>query len=202
MDQREVVRTGYEEMAGAYASRRSDDGRERALVERLGDTLSPGSRVLDAGCGPGTPGLDALAARHEVVGLDIAREPLRLVRRSVGVAGLTRGDLATLPFEAGSFDALVSLHAVIHVPADEHGAVFREFHRVLRPGGRLLVALGDDEWRGENDDWLDTGTRMAWSFHGRNHNRELLDDAGFTVEAVEAVADEFGGTFAFFRARA
>jgi hypothetical protein len=43
---------------------------------------------------------------------------------------------------------------------------------------------------------------MAWSFHGRERNHELLTEAGFTITDVEAVDDELGGAFAFFRARA
>ncbi|GGN85635.1 class I SAM-dependent methyltransferase [Haloarcula pellucida] len=202
MNQRDVVREGYDEIAATYAAERDGAGRERALVERLASTLGDGSLVLDAGCGAGTPATEVLAERHDVPGLDISREQLRTARERVSSAGLVQGDLAHLPFGDGTFDAVVSYHAVIHVPREEHAAVFAEFERVLRPGGHLLVAVGAEAWAGENDDWLDTGERMAWSFHGADRNRELLTDAGFEITTVEEVPDELGGTFAIVRGRA
>jgi len=56
---------------------------------------------------------------------------------------------------------------VIHVPKEEHSTVISEFHRVLRPGGELLVSMGAIEgWEGRNDGWLDTDTAMEWSYYG------------------------------------
>ncbi|KZX48209.1 class I SAM-dependent methyltransferase [Haloarcula sp. K1] len=201
MDQRDVVREGYDEIASTYAEKRDGNGRERALVESLAAALPDGSRVLDAGCGAGTPAMEVLADQHDTIGLDISAEQLRTARDTVDSDGLVRGDLATLPFADDTFGAVVSYHAVIHVPKDEHATVFSEFERVLRPGGQLLAALGDDPWEGTNDDWLDTGTAMAWSFHGRERSADLLTEAGFRVESVEPVDDELGGTFAIFRAQ-
>lgn len=202
MDQRDVVRSGYDEIASTYADRRAGEGRERDLVEEISADLDAGSLVLDAGCGAGTPATAVLGETHDVVGLDISTEQLGLALATVPEASVVQGDLAALPFAADTFDAVVSYHAVIHVPKEEHASVFAEFRRVLEPGGRLLAALGDDPWEGTNDDWLDTGESMAWSFHGRERNRDLLTEAGFEVDAVDPVEDELGGTFAIFRARA
>ncbi|RLN01471.1 class I SAM-dependent methyltransferase [Haloarcula sp. Atlit-7R] len=202
MNRRDIVREGYDDIAATYATERDGEGRERDLVASLADRLPAESRVLDAGCGAGTLAMDSLAAEHTVTGLDISREQLRTARERVPGPRLCQGDLAALPFPADTFDAVVSLHAVIHVPRAEHAAVFAEFERVLEPGGRLLAALGDEQWAGTNENWLGTDTEMAWSFYGRSRNRELLTEAGFSVTGVETVDDELGGVFAFFRARA
>jgi len=202
MDQRDVVREGYDAIAKTYAEEHRGDGREREIAEKLAASLPDGSRVLDAGCGAGRPATETLAAAHDVVGLDISREQLRMARDRVPDADLTMGDLATLPFADDSFDALVSYHAIIHVPKAEHGDVLSEFQRVLRPGGRLVVTMGTAEFEDENDDWLDTGERMAWSFYGPEKNRELVAEAGFEIGQIEEVDDELGGSFEFFRARA
>ncbi|WP_367176036.1 class I SAM-dependent methyltransferase [Haloarcula rubripromontorii] len=202
MTRRDIVREGYDDIAATYAAERDGEGRERDLVARLADRLPAESRILDAGCGAGTPAMDVLATDHTVTGLDLSREQLRTARERVPGPRLCQGDLAALPFPEDTFDAVVSLHAVIHVPRAEHAAVFAEFERVLEPGGRLLAALGDDQWEGTNENWLGTDTEMAWSFHGRERNRELLTEAGFSITGVETVDDELGGVFAFFEARA
>lgn len=202
MDQRDIVREGYDAIAETYAEERRGEGREREIAEALADSLPAGSRVLDAGCGAGRPATETLTVTHDVVGLDISREQLSVTRERVPNAALALGDLANLPFPDDCFDALVSYHAIIHVPKEEHSAVLSEFQRVLRPGGRLVVTMGTAPFEDENDDWLDTGETMAWSFYGPEKNRELVEEAGFEIESVEAVDDELGGTFAFFRARA
>jgi len=197
------VRAGYDAIAETYLSSRDTEGPERDLVERFATTLSGDSRVLDAGCGAGVPATAALAAEHEVVGLDAACEQLALAREHVPGAGLVQSDLSRLPFAAETFGGLVSLHAVIHVPRETHGAVFREFRRVLRPGGRLLVTVGTTAWEGRNPDWLDTGTEMFWSFHGRERSLELLREAGFAVGHETTFGDDLGGgEWLFVRARA
>lgn len=196
------MRAGYDAIAETYLSNRDDAGRDRELVAAFAADLPDGSRVLDAGCGAGVPAAATLASAHDVVGLDAAGEQVALARERVPATRFVQGDLARLPFVAGTFDGLVSLHAVIHVPREAHGAVFREFHRVLQPGGRLLVTTGVEPWEWRNPDWLETGTEMVWSFHGRERSLDLLGDAGFTVENERVVGDELGGgEWLYVRAR-
>ena len=185
IEQRDVVRGGYEEIATAY-----DEYRETETPPALDDgigadcfaSLADGSRVLDAGCGAGRPVLERLDRAHESVGLDIATSQLELAREHVPAADLVLGDLARLPFGDDAFDALCSFYAIIHVPKEEHERVLSEFHRVLRPGGDLLVSMGAIEgWEGRNDDWLDTGTAMEWSYFGPAKSREIVETAGFEI---------------------
>ncbi|WP_338035777.1 class I SAM-dependent methyltransferase [Halomicrobium salinisoli] len=200
--ERHVIREGYDEIAEAYDERRRAEGPERDLAEAFAADLPDGSRVLDAGCGAGRPVLETLAREHDVVGLDISTGQLRIARERAPDERFAQGDLANLPVRDDAVDGVASFHAVIHVPKDEHADVLSEFHRVLRPGGDLLVVMGDDAWEGRNDDWLDAGAAMEWSFFGRDRNRDLLAGAGFDVVDERVLDDELGGQFAFFRARA
>lgn len=202
MGPRRTVREGYDEIADVYAERRSLTGRGRRLAAELGRDLPPGSLVLDAGCGSGGPATRALAPDHELVGLDASRGSLdRLGETEPGVRPV-QGDLTALPFADGSFDGLVSFHAVIHVPRERHADVFAEFERVLRRGGEALLVVGSSAWEGRNPDWLDTGVEMFWSFYGRETNLRLLREAGFSVGEETLVNDELGGEFLFVRVQA
>jgi len=186
---RAAVWTAYDDIAGAYADRR-EVGPEATLAERLGERLDAGARLLDAGCGEGTPGL----AGHgfERIGLDAAAEQCR--RATAAMPGrVLRGDLAALPLAADSVDAVVSLYALIHVPSGDHPAVYREFARVLSPGGRLVVSVGESPWQGRNEDWLDTGTEMRWDMPGVDEATEGLADAGFAVREHHAPDEDLGG---------
>lgn len=115
--------------------------------ETVGSFLSelpPSSRVLDAGCGNGRHSLLIPKAGHDVVGLDVSRKLLGIARAKVASpkAGWVEGAIEALPFKESSFDAVTALAVLHHVRGHrERVAVLREFVRVLRPGGRVLVSV-------------------------------------------------------------
>jgi SAM-dependent methyltransferase len=103
----------------------------------------PGALILDAGCGHGRHAVPLAAAGHNVVGLDRSRTLLAAARRAARGARRLRfvcGSYTKLPFEPGSFDAVLCLGTALGYLGDEGDrAVLREFRRVLAPGGRLLI---------------------------------------------------------------
>lgn len=192
--QRDRVRRGYDELADAYAAQR--EGNESApLLDRLRRD-APDGPVFDAGCGDGRPVLAALAAERPVAGLDISGE--QAARASEVAPGrVVQGDMTALPYETDSFAALTAFYSIIHVPAVETPAVYREFARVLRPGGVALVTTGTEDWAGRNDDWLDGGAPMEWEILGPEKSTQHLEAAGFevyeTVGVTDGVSDDADG---------
>ena len=120
----------------------------------LQDALLPqaGERVLDVGCGAGTAELILSALQPggvHFVGIDLLRARLRDARRAMreqGVAAeLATADAARLPFAPASFDAAFAVAVLQHVPQPR--AVIDGLRRVLRPGGRLVLAEPDNAAR-------------------------------------------------------
>ena len=205
MVDKETVRRGYDEIAETYAADRAEDGREREILARFIGDLPESARVLDAGCGGGTPVLADLSESATAVGADISRTQLDLAADAVPGTALAQADMAALPFRDGAFDAVTAYHSLIHVPRDQHRAVVDEFARVLTDGGRVLLSEGTNEWRGSNPNWLDAGVEMEWHIAGADATREHLRNAGFTVEAERNAADSLDdgndARWAFFAAR-
>ena len=190
---RALVRTGYDRVAGDFLAMRVRNGADGERLANLQRTLSPASRILDAGCGSGVPVAEALeAAGHRVVGLDLSAGQLRLTRQMAVQLEPVQADLARLPFRDESFDAVVSFYAVIHVPREEHLAVLNEFGRVLRRGGQLLVCMGWTDLPADHDphSWL--GTPMFWSHYDAAANVELVAAAGIEVIRSDEVSDPNG----------
>jgi SAM-dependent methyltransferase len=107
-------------------------------------------RVLDVGCGTGytTRGALSRADVCEVVGLDMnpvqLKRAVRNLLREKDRLSIFRGDADNLPFIDGSFDAVVSVGAIEYFP-DPQVAV-KEFARVTRPGGTVVVGGPEAEW--------------------------------------------------------
>jgi len=100
--------------------------------------LAPGMRMLDVAVGTGLVSREAVrivGSKGSVTGIDPS--PGMISSAVVDGMALVRGRAETLPFAAGSFDFLALGFALRHLADLE--AVFREFRRVLKPGGGLLV---------------------------------------------------------------
>lgn len=186
MVEKRAVRRAYDELGAAYEAQRDSGG--LTALDAVLDATDP-DRVLDAGCGPGRPVLEHLDATTTAVGVDVSREQLRLAAEHVPGAALAAGDMTRLPFADDTFDAVVAYWSLIHVPLAEHGTAIEAFARVLRPGGRVLVCEGREEWVGENPNWLDSGVGMAWEIAGLEATRAQLREAGFTVTREWGVPD-------------
>lgn len=184
---RDVVTRGYDDLGDRYrrwAAMIDDRARARFVADLVG-RLGPGARVLEVGCGPGVGSTRRLADEFEVVGMDLSVEQLRLARESIPEMALVRGDLTETEFRAESFDAVVALYSLGHVPRDRHGAVFEAFAGWLRPGGLVLLTLPTGDDPGSVDEWL--GVDMFFSGHTVDVSRRLLTGAGFELLADEVV---------------
>jgi ubiquinone/menaquinone biosynthesis C-methylase UbiE len=160
--------------------------------------LASGSgRVLDMGAGTGRSTLMVLEARPQtrVVALDLfahsyqihfgpgpsGQERLLANLRKAGVenrAEIQAGDMRELPFEAETFDAIVSAYAVDHLNGEGITAALSEASRVLKPGGEfLLMVVGREFWLN-----LAFGPLLLHS-HIRSPEgwADLLRDAGFQI---------------------
>lgn len=102
-----------------------------------------GKRVLDVGCGPGFWARHLARLGAEYVGIDISPRSAALARRSLELHGLHGrievGNAEALPFDNGTFDAVISEGVIHHTP--DTMACIGEIHRVLRPGGRAAVSV-------------------------------------------------------------
>lgn len=119
--------------------------RSAVWTARMAQHASPdaGHLVLDLGCGTGTL-LASLAQRHGslLFGLDADERALGVARSKLAGAqvSLARGRAERLPFEDGRFDMVLSSLFFHHLRSDAKLQALREAWRVLRPGGRVLIA--------------------------------------------------------------
>ena len=119
----------------------------RALHARVLEALGrPRGRVLDAGCGTGgfLARLRATWPEAEATGLEYNPGAAARARAKSGVS-VASGSVLTMPFSDASFEAVTSIDVLCHA-AVEPAAALAEMHRVLVPGGRLVLNLPAFQW--------------------------------------------------------
>jgi SAM-dependent methyltransferase len=137
-----------------------------------------GVRILDAGCGTGGTTTE-LRQFGDVVGIDLAWEALEPARER-GLSALARASIEQLPFLAATFDVATSFEVVYHLGVASDTAALTEIHRVLKPGGLLLLRVPAHDWlRGEHDRLVHTRHRYSLA-----EVKGKLGQAGFSVERL------------------
>lgn len=141
------VRAAYDAVAAAYDRQLGDEldrkPLDRALLAGFAELAGAG-RVADVGCGPGHV-TRFLAEQHpDVVGIDLSSRMVAIARKRAPELTFAVGSMLALPMEDEACAGVAALYSIIHLTPLERLSACREFARVIRPGGWLLVAFHVD----------------------------------------------------------
>ena len=170
----------YDSVAPDYARSRFGNSygrfihsQEYGALTRMLNGTSP-AHTLDLACGTGR--LLGLAG----TGFDLSARMLAEARRKFPDKNLVAGDATRLPFPDASFDAVFSLHFLMHLDPAQTQAVLAEAWRVLRPGGRLVIDFPSRKRRQL------TGGHHYQNWHGSNA-ATLQEWQGMTAEQWQTI---------------
>ncbi len=186
----QIVADGYDAMGETFAAWREgfvgDPRREWEddLVSRLAD----GARVLELGCGGGSPETRRLAQRFAVMGVDISPKQVERARSAIPEAEFVCADFTELELPPGSFDAVASFVVFNHVPRELLAPLLGRIHGWLVPGGWLLSAFGASDNPGWTGEWL--GAETFFAGFAPDVNSRLVREAAFAIERDEVVVYE------------
>ncbi|MBI4330055.1 MAG: class I SAM-dependent methyltransferase [Chloroflexi bacterium] len=151
-------------------------GKRDLIGKTLGKLVNHQPLILDIGCGTGS-NLRSWESHGEVLGLDNSPQALSFCRMK-GNTNLLKGDAAVLPFRDNTFEVIIALDMLEHMEKDED--TVREFFRVCRPGGHLLLTV--------------PALMFLWSQHdmalhhkrrySRNQLESLVSRGGFRIERM------------------
>jgi SAM-dependent methyltransferase len=174
--------------------------REWFMDQAVRSVLRPTDRLLDAGSGSTLALLNHYALNTSfAIGIDVVTPS----EKPVAKATVAMGDLSSLPFKDNSFDLVVSRSVVEHL--ENPRAVFREFGRTLRPGGRLIFTTPNKYYYSSivagliPYSWKDWYMRAMFGDEGYDHFpvfyrantrrslRQVAADGGLVVERLKAL---------------
>ena len=188
IDPLDEVRRGYDAVADEYARRISGEldqkPFDRALLDRYAVRLAGRGPVWDLGCGPGHVARYLHERGVSVAGMDLSSELLRWAERLNPGLPFHQGDFRRLPADHDAWAGIVAFYSIIHLPPGEVLPTLKEWHRVLRPGGVLFVAVHLGSELRHVEDWWGRRVNIDFRFFQTDELETALEAAGYAVEEV------------------
>jgi SAM-dependent methyltransferase len=186
-----LTRISYDLGAGKYHElfRNELDRKpyDRGLLERFARYFTPDSIIHDLGCGPsGHIGHYLHARGPRVIGSDISQRCIDVASTCHPEMEFMLMDMANLALKDRSADGIVSYYSIIHAPKRLIPRFFREFHRVLKRGGKLLLSVKEGDEEGFLEEFLGFRTRIYFAHFHRDDIARFLSDSGFETLFLES----------------
>jgi len=187
-DRLKTIRGDYDLIAHDYAVNIGNELASKPfdceLLTRFAAAISGRGGVCELGCGPGHVPRFLRDLGVSVFGLDLSHGMVEESRRLNPDIDFCIGDMLALPLPGQSLAGIVSFYSIVNFPLESLPAVFAEMHRVLQPGGLLLLAfhIGDEVLR-PAELW---GRPISMEFihHPPLKILELLRMAGFAIDEM------------------
>jgi SAM-dependent methyltransferase len=182
------LQSSYDAVAEEYVRRIFDELKDKPLDRELLDRFAADVRgkgaVCDVGCGPGQVARYLAERNVNVIGVDLSPEMTRQARRLNPNVEFRQGNMLALEAEDGAWAGITVFYSLIHIPREEVVSALREFARVLRPAGLLLLAFHVGEEVIHLDEWWRRQVSVDFIFFRPEEMTSYLQAAGFEVEAV------------------
>ena len=180
------ARTFYDAFAADYTDRFRDAldtmPIDRAMLGLFAELVrAEGGRVADLGCGSGRVTAHLRDLGLPVFGIDLSPAMVELARRAHPGLRFEVGSILDLDLPDGSVGGALAYYSIIHMPPERLPEAFAEFHRVLAPGGHLMLAfqVGDEPLHLDRP----LGHEVSLEFQRLRPDdvAELLEAAGLSV---------------------
>ncbi|QFZ22693.1 class I SAM-dependent DNA methyltransferase [Saccharothrix syringae] len=190
-----ATRESYDTVAETYAEfvkpRFGEDVLGRALLGAFVELTRGVGPVLDAGCGPGQVTAHLAGLGASVLGVDLSPRMVGIARREHPDLRFEVGSMTALDQPDGAFGGVLAWSSTMHLPPAELPGVLAGFHRVLAPGGHLLMGfhVGDEHLAPETA-YGGHPVSYEWWLRRPDDVAALLEEVGFGVAAQVVVAGE------------
>lgn len=152
---------------------------ESDIVKEFLHFLKKGDRVLDVACGPGN--ITNFFARRgvKIEGVDLSSGMLAIARKNHPKIKFRKMDMRKLNYADKSFDALLCSYALYHLTKKQALTALKEFNRVLKPGGTLMLIVQEGSGEGMVADTLKPGTKIFINRMSEAELKRLFKKIGF-----------------------
>ena len=166
---------------------------DRDLLDGFANTVRDlEGQVCDIGCGPGQIARYLRDRDVNMRGIDISHEMVKQATRLNPDISFERGDMLSIDLPDASLAGILSFYAIIHLKREDVTRALQEMHRVLKPGGRILISFHGGEGELHRDEWYGKHVSIDVTLFQKDEMAGFLRAAGFEFERMaERAAYEF-----------
>jgi 2-polyprenyl-3-methyl-5-hydroxy-6-metoxy-1,4-benzoquinol methylase len=173
-----TVEESYDKMGETYHNFR-DNEKFNSELDKFAELLPQSGSILDAGCGVGKPVSQYMVRRgFHVTGVDISKKMIERAKENVPEGDFHQKNILNLDFPDSSFDGTICVYTLWHIPRVNHSAIIKNFHRMLKKNGVLVLNTGVYESEGMSQFF---GEPMLWSTNNPRKTLEDVRDIGFEI---------------------
>lgn len=154
--------------------------------------LPKGGRILDVGCAGGRDSLKFVQEGFEVTGIDLVDTFLKEAKKNVSQARFIKMDLLNLKFPSNYFDAIWANAVLLHIKKKDVPRALNGLHRVLKPGGKLDIAVKRGKGERYKEERLSGGKKRFFVYFFKNELEKFVKEAGFKIISSKIFPDELG----------
>lgn len=183
------TQSSYDQVAAEYAEKFKDEMDDkpfdRDCLDRLAREVGHLGPICDLGCGPGQIARYLHGQGVETLGVDLSPRMVEEAQRLNPEIHFHQGDMLALPDADDSWGGIAAFYCILHIPREKVVDALREMKRVLKPGGRLLVAFHMGDELKHLDEWWEKPVNLDFAFFRPADMENWLMEAGF--ELVETL---------------
>lgn len=182
------LQAGYDRVAEDYATEFFEELKRKPfdceLLRDFAESVKGKGEVCELGCGPGQVARYLKDRGARIRGIDLSAEMVRVARRLNPDIPFEQGDMLALNLPDGSIASFVLFYSIIHIKREDVTSAFREMHRVLSPGGKLLVSFHGGEGELHRDEWYGQPVSIDFRLFQGDEMAGYLAAAGFKTERI------------------
>lgn len=175
----------YDMTAKQYYENVKDKKTSLKILDEFSQLLPNGSKVLDAGCGPGIHVKKFYEKGFDVVGTDLSEKMIEMAKKRVPDAEFHVMDIKDLRFDNEVFDAVWMNFTLIHVKKSNMPMALWGISRILKPGGLLFLGLKMGKGECMIKDERYGGEEKYLAYYEKDEIAEMLEDNGFDIIKIE-----------------
>jgi SAM-dependent methyltransferase len=179
----------YDAIADEYARQYFDELDEkpfdREWLDRYAASVKGRGRVCDLGCGPGQIARHLAARGVDAFGIDASASMVATARRLNPTLEFFQGNFFGLDLADGALAGIAAFYSLIHCARAELGRALIELHRVLRPGGRLLMAVHAGTGEVGRDEAFGKPVALVATLFSEAEVRKAVEGAGLQIDVME-----------------
>src|SRR5438094_8873517 len=187
-EEKSEIEASYDRVVKRYVDEFFDELQrkpfDRELLDQFAETVRGQDKICEIGCGPGQIARYLQDRGVSMCGVDLSQAMVKCASRLNPEIPFQRGDMRALEIPDASLAGIVCFYAIIHLKREDVPRALSEMHRVLKPGGRLLMSFHGGEGELHRDQWYDMPVSIDICLFEREEMSDHLEAAGFEVERI------------------